>query len=249
MSDVVIDVRDVTKTFAIPSVRRETVREHVLGMFRPRSVELLTVLDGVNFRVRRGESVGVMGRNGCGKSTLLKIVAGIYEPDAGSVTVTEEITPILELGVGFNPELDAVDNVFLLGTVMGLSLTEIRKRLDGILRFAELGRFARQKVQHFSSGMVARLAYAVAFNAVRDVLILDEIFAVGDAAFQARCQERYTELVAAGHTILLVSHDPATIATLCSRAILLEGGRVVVEGDAPIVAGEYMAMLSEDSAA
>jgi ABC-2 type transport system ATP-binding protein len=249
MSDVVIDVSNVSKTFAIPSVRRDTVREHALDLFRPRSVESLTVLDRVNFRVRRGESVAVMGRNGSGKSTLLKIVAGIYEPDEGHITITDEITPILELGVGFNPELDAVDNVFLLGTVMGLSLSEVRARLDSILRFAELERFARQKVQHFSSGMVARLAYAVAFSAVRDVLILDEIFAVGDAGFQARCEERYRELVAAGHTVLLVTHDPATVINLCSRAVLLEGGQVVMEGEATAVADEYVALLSEHSAA
>jgi ABC-2 type transport system ATP-binding protein len=173
-------------------------------------------------------------------------VAGIYEADEGHVAVADEVTPILELGVGFNAELDAIDNIYLLGTVMGLSLSQVGARLDDILRFAELERFARQKLQHFSSGMIARLAYAVAFSAVRDVLILDEIFAVGDAGFQARCEERYRELIAAGHTVILVSHDPEAIATMCSRAVLIEGGRVVLDGDASSVADQYVAMLSNE---
>ena len=136
-----VEVEGVSKAFRIPSVRRTTVREHALDLFRPRRVERLAVLDDVSLLVRPGESLGVMGRNGSGKSTLMKIVAGIYLPDAGRVTVDGGLTPILELGVGFNPELDAVDNVYLLGTVMGLSLAEVRARMDDILSFAELQRF------------------------------------------------------------------------------------------------------------
>jgi ABC-type polysaccharide/polyol phosphate transport system ATPase subunit len=241
---VVVELAGVSKSFDIPSVRRETVREHALDLFRSRPRERLQVLDRVSFDVRRGESFALMGRNGCGKSTLLKIAAGIFEPDSGHVGVNGEVTPILELGVGFNPELDAIDNVFLLGTVMGLTTAEVRKRLDAVLHFAELERFARLKVQHFSSGMVARLAYSVAFSAVREILILDEIFAVGDARFQARCQERYRELIASGHTVLLVSHDPATVAALCTRAVLLDGGRIVLEEEAGIVARAYVQLLS-----
>ena len=243
-SDVMIDVSGVKKTFSIPTVRRETVREHALDLFRPRPAQRVTILDRISFQVRRGESVGLMGRNGCGKSTLLKIISGIYQPDAGTVAVTGEVTPILELGVGFNPELDAVDNVYLLGTVMGLTLAQVRSRLDEVLRFAELERFARLRVQHFSSGMIARLAYAVAFCAVREILILDEIFAVGDAAFQAKCAERYQVMVDAGHTVLLVSHDPDTIARLCDRALLLEHGAVLAQGSAATVAREYTRLLS-----
>jgi ABC-type polysaccharide/polyol phosphate transport system ATPase subunit len=239
-----IDVRRVSKTFAIPRVRRDTVREHAFDLFRRRGVDRLRVLENVSFSVARGESVGLMGRNGSGKSTLLKLIAGIYQPDRGDVAIDGEITPILELGVGFHPELDAVDNVYLLGTVMGLSVREVRARLDGILRFAELERFARLKLQHFSSGMVARLAYAVAFNAVTDILLLDEIFAVGDAGFKARCEERYRQLLAAGHTVVLVSHDPTTIADLCSRAVLLENGEVIASGPASDVAQQYLALLA-----
>ena len=163
----------------------------MLGALRPRRFERLQVLDSVSFEVRRGETLGIMGRNGSGKSTLLKIVCGIYPPDRGRVTTRAAITPILELGVGWNPELDAIDNVFLIGSVMGLSLAEIRSSMDEILAFAELERFANLKLKYYSSGMSSRLAYAVAFRAVREVLVLDEIFAVGDAGFKARCEERY----------------------------------------------------------
>src|SRR5689334_12309413 len=154
-----------------------------MGLLRPRRFERLQALDGVSFDVRRGEAIGIMGRNGSGKSTLLKILAGIYRPDRGHVAVRAAVTPILELGVGWNPELDAIDNVCLIGSVMGLSLPEIRRGMDEILAFAEVERFANLKLKHFSSGMASRLAYAVAFQAVGEVLILDEIFAVGDAGF------------------------------------------------------------------
>src|SRR5262245_11027916 len=206
-----IEVDGVAKAFDIPDVHRETIREHALGLFRPRRFRRLAVLDDVRFSVEAGETVGIMGRNGSGKSTLLKIIAGIYPPDRGTVRVGGALTPILELGVGWNPELDAVDNVYLIGSVMGLGLREIRNGLEEILVFAGLTPFARLKLKHYSSGMAARLAYSVAFKAVREILILDEIFAVGDAAFKTRCQERYQQLSAAGHTILLVSHDPVVV--------------------------------------
>ncbi len=240
----VIEASSLTKSFVIPSVRRVTVREHALDLFRTRPRERLVILDRINFSVRRGEAVGLMGRNGSGKSTLLKILTGIYAPDSGQLSVRGEVTPILELGVAFNPELDVIDNVYLLGTVMGLSLRDIRTRLDDLLEFAELQRFARQKVQHLSSGMIARLAYAVAFSAVHEILVLDEIFAVGDAAFQARCEARFRELSAAGYTIVLVSHDTRTVARLCTRAVLLERGSVVEDGPAPRVADAYLRLLS-----
>src|SRR5207249_2315816 len=208
-----IEVDAVSKAFSIPTVRRETVREHVLGMLRRRRFERLQVLKDVSFQLRAGEALGIMGRNGSGKSTLLKVLCGIYPPDRGRVTAGAAITPILELGVGWNPELDAVDNVFLIGSVMGLTLGEIRASVDEILAFAELEKFANLKLKHYSSGMSSRLAYSVAFKAVREILVLDEIFAVGDAGFKARCEERYRQLRAAGRTVLIVSHDPRTIAS------------------------------------
>lgn len=245
----VVDVHDVSKSFTIPSVRRETVREHVLDLFRPRAGERLRVLDEVTFELRRGESLGLMGRNGSGKSTLLKIVSGIYPADSGTVAVHAPVTPILELGVGWNPDLDAIDNIELLGTVMGMTLKELRHATPEILDFAELEKFAHLELRHYSSGMAARLAYAVAFRAVRDVLILDEIFAVGDAGFKERCQTRYRELHKAGHSMLLVSHEPRTIAAFCDRALLLDGGRIIMAGPAAAVADRYVALLTETDTA
>jgi ABC-2 type transport system ATP-binding protein len=243
MAAALIAVDNVSKAFRIPSVRRDTVREHLFGLLEPRRFERLQVLDAVSFELRQGETLGIMGRNGSGKSTLLKVVCGIYPPDRGRVEVRAAVTPILELGVGWNPELDAVDNVFLLGCVMGLSLGEIRRGMDEILAFAELERFANQKLKHYSSGMSSRLAYAVAFRAVREVLVLDEIFAVGDAGFQARCKERYHALRAAGHSVVMVSHDPIVIGRLCDRALLLDGGRIVLEGTGADVAARYLRAL------
>lgn len=245
MTPAVISACRVSKTFRIPSVRRDTVREHALDLFRPRPSEELRVLEDVSFDLRRGESLGLMGRNGSGKSTLLKILSGIYAPGGGEVVVRAAVTPILELGVGWNPDLDAIDNIELLGTVMGLPLRELRQAAPGILSFAGLERFARLELRHYSSGMAARLAYAVAFRAVRDVLILDEVFAVGDAAFKAQCHERYRELHAAGTSMLLVSHEPRTIAAFCTRALLLEAGRIVLDGPADKVADAYVALLGE----
>lgn len=244
MAATLIEVDGVSKSFEIPSVRRETVREHLFGVLEPRKFERLQVLDRISFEVRAGETVGIMGRNGCGKSTLLKILCGIYAPDGGAVRVHTGITPILELGVGWNPELDAIDNVFLIGTVMGLPLREVESRLDDILAFAEVERFARLKLKHYSSGMASRLAYAVAFNAVREVLVLDEIFAVGDAGFRAKCEERYRVLHAAGHTVLVVSHDPAIISSFCTRGLLVERGQVVASGTGREVADRYVANLT-----
>jgi len=243
-----IEVDGVSKGFWIPSVRRETVREHLLGVLQPRRFQRLQVLENVSFNLRRGEALGIMGRNGSGKSTLLKIMCGVYQPDQGHITARASITPILELGVGWNPELDAVDNVLLIGSVMGLSLAEIHRSMEEILAFAELERFAHLKLKHYSSGMSERLGYAVAFKAVREVLVLDEIFAVGDAGFKARCERRYRELRSLGHTAVIVSHDPRVISTFCDRALLLDSGRIVFEGSPREVAERYVSTLTPLSA-
>ena len=243
-----VEVHEVSKTFRIPSVRRDTVREHVLGLLEPRRFERLRVLERISLQVRQGESIGIMGRNGCGKSTLLKIICGVYAPDSGHVAVRGVITPVLELGVGWNGELDAVDNIRLVGAVMGLTLHDVRRRMEEILAFAELERFANLKLKHYSTGMASRLGYAVAFAAVRDVLVLDEIFAVGDAGFRARCEERYRQLHAAGHTIVLVSHAPPVIGQFCDRAMLIERGRIALEGSGPEVVHQYLGLLTGDGA-
>jgi ABC-type polysaccharide/polyol phosphate transport system ATPase subunit len=244
MAAPLIELDHVSKHFFIPTVRRETVREHVLSVLNPRGHQRLQVLDRVSLALAPGEALGIMGRNGCGKSTLLKIICGIYRPDAGHVTVRAQITPILELGVGWNQELDAIDNVCLIGGVMGMSLADIRRRMDAILAFAELEAFANLKLKHFSSGMGSRLGYAVAFEAVRDILVLDEIFAVGDVGFRAKCERRYRELREAGRSVILVSHDPRIVATFCDCAVLLEGGRIINEGPSADVAAHYLKLLA-----
>jgi len=235
----VIEARQLAKSFWIPSAKRETVREHVLHAFRSRSFERLDVLRSVSFEVKAGETIGIMGRNGSGKSTLLKILCGIYGADAGALVVRAPVTPILELGLGWNPELDAVDNVLLIGTAMGMRLREARHSVDEILAFAGLERFAGMPLKHFSSGMAARLAYSVAFKAVRDVLVLDEIFAVGDQEFKNKCQARFRELSARGHTVLLVSHDPWVVSEFCPRTLVLDGGRIVFDGPGADAVKEY----------
>jgi ABC-2 type transport system ATP-binding protein len=242
-----VEVDAVSKAFRIPSVKRDTVREHLLGLLQPRAFQRLQVLDEVSFHVRPGEALGIMGRNGSGKSTLLKIICGVYQPDRGRVTTRAAITPVLELGVGWNPELDAIDNVLLIGTVMGLSLHDIRQSMDEILAFAELERFANLQVKHYSSGMSQRLGYAVAFRAVRDVLVLDEVLAVGDAGFRARCEARYRELRASGRTAIIVSHDPRTVASFSDRALLLDGGRIISQGPPEEIAAQYLSTLTPSS--
>jgi ABC-type polysaccharide/polyol phosphate transport system ATPase subunit len=244
MSTRIIEVSDVAKSFLIPSVRRDTVREHVLAFFRPRSFQRLDVLRSVSFSVNQGETIGIMGRNGSGKSTLLRILCGIYRPDRGSIRVRAPITPILELGLGWNPELDAVDNILLIGTVLGMPLREAHTSVDEVLAFAGLDRFANMPLKHYSSGMAARLAYSVAFRAVRDVLVLDEIFAVGDQEFRERCERRYGELKSAGHTVLIVSHDRRIITTFCDRVLLLDEGRIAATGPPQDVVTAYSRLIA-----
>jgi ABC-type polysaccharide/polyol phosphate transport system ATPase subunit len=243
MARIVLEAQEIRKSFRIPSVKRETVREHLLHFWRPRAYEELQVLDGVSLSVREGETLGIMGRNGSGKSTLLKILCGIYQAEGGQVLRHGGITPVLELGVGWNPELDAIDNILLVGTFMGLALAEARRSVDEILAFAGLERFANQYLKYYSSGMASRLAYAVAFKAAREIVVLDEVFAVGDAEFKARCQQRYAELRAEGRALVLVSHEPGIVSRFCNRALLLEGGKVQVAGEAKVVAAAYLDLL------
>jgi ABC-2 type transport system ATP-binding protein len=247
---IALDIKDIKKSFSIPTVRVDTVREQILNIHKLRKYlrnrRELQVLNGVNFSVQAGETVGIMGRNGCGKSTLLKIITGIYQPDWGTIQCNLPITPILDLGVGWNHELDAIDNIYLLGTVMGLTLRELKTAKDEILDFAGLQEFSKLELKHYSAGMAMRLAYSVAFRAVRGLLILDEVFAVGDMEFKKRCYNRYEEIHKAGHTVLMVSHNPGDIERFCGRAILLEEGKVVQEGSGREIAHAYVQSLTSE---
>mgnify|MGYP001767697333 CR=1 FL=1 len=239
-----LDVYDIHKSFFIPTVKMDTVREYILNSFKFRKHfndrRELKVLDGVSFSLKAGETLGIMGRNGSGKSTLLKVITGIYLPDQGKIHCPMPITPLLDLGVGWNQELDAIDNIYLLGTVMGMTLRELKTAKDEILEFAGLREFARLELKHYSSGMAMRLAYSVAFRAVQDLLILDEVFAVGDMEFKERCYQRYDEIRKAGHTVIMVSHNPSEIERFCHRAILLENGKIIQEGSGSQIADAYI---------
>ena len=249
---VALNIQEIYKSFSIPTIKLDTVREHILNSFKMRKYlrnrRELRVLSGVSFSVKAGETIGIMGRNGSGKSTLLKIISGIYQPDRGAVQCALPITPILDLGIGWNPELDAIDNIYLLGTVMGLTLRELKTAKDEILEFAGLKEFSRLELKHYSSGMAMRLAYSVAFRAVRGLLILDEVFAVGDMEFKEKCYQRYEEIRQAGHTVLMVSHNPGDIERFCDHAILLDGGKVVQEGSGQEIASAYVQLLTSEKA-
>ena len=214
--------------------------------FRPRRHHWHQVLDGVDLALEQGEALGIMGRNGSGKSTLLRILCGIYGLTAVRSMVRAPLTPILELGIGWNPELDAIDNVKLLGTVMGMTLRRVDAATDEILDFAELREFSHLELKHFSSGMAVRLAYAVAFRAVRGGAHPRRGVRGGRSQeFGSRCEERYRGLRARGHSVVIVSHSPALVSTFCDRAVLLEGGRVACTGAPSDVAGVHISDADE----
>jgi ABC-type polysaccharide/polyol phosphate transport system ATPase subunit len=231
----------VSKTFLIPHERRTTIKEHFLHPFRRTTFEVNRALDDVTFEVFRGEFFGVVGPNGSGKSTLLKILAGIYSPDAGTVSVRGRLSPFIELGVGFNPELTAADNIRVNATLLGLTRPEIDRRFDEIVAFAELERFVDQKLKNFSSGMQVRLAYSIAIQVPFEILLLDEVLAVGDQAFQQKCYDTFDRFREQAKTIVLVSHDLQAVARFCDRALLLVDGRIATLAPAEEVAERYRA--------
>ena len=199
-------------------------------------------LHDVTFTIERGECFGIIGANGSGKSTLLKILAGIYRADAGNVRVAGALSPFIELGVGFNPELNARDNIRINGTLLGLSQREVAARFDEIVGFAELERFVDQKLKNYSSGMEVRLAFSIAIQVPFDILLLDEVLAVGDQSFQEKCYVTFEEMRRDGKTVVFVSHDLGSVARFCDRTVLLENGRIEASGPTQDVIEHYLAM-------
>jgi ABC-type polysaccharide/polyol phosphate transport system ATPase subunit len=236
---VVIEARGLTKAFRIPDQRIDSLKERVTQPFRRIEHRELRALRDVSFDVRRGEFFGIVGRNGSGKSTLLKILASIYAPDAGRVRMAGRVAPFIELGVGFNPELPARENVALNGVLMGLGRREAARRYDAVLDFAELRDFADLKVKNYSSGMMVRLAFAIMVQADADIMLIDEVLAVGDAAFAQKCMDVFHERRRAGRTIVLVTHDMNSVQELCHRALLLHDGELLFTGDPEEVAMRY----------
>ena len=236
---VVIEARDVEKTFRIPHHRVDTFKERALRPFARSDHRELRALRGVSFDVHAGELVGIVGRNGSGKSTLLKIMSSIYRADGGRVRIAGRLAPFIELGVGFNPELTSRENVVLNGVMMGLDRREARRRLDAVLDFAELRDFADLKLKNYSSGMMVRLAFSVMVEADADIMLVDEVLAVGDASFAQKCMDVFRAKREAGRTIVLVTHDMATVQSLCDRAMLVHDGELQYLGDPEETALRY----------
>ena len=217
---VVIEVRDVEKTFRVPEHRVDSLKERAVHPFRRTTFREQHVLQGVSFDVHRGEFFGIVGRNGSGKSTLLKIMASIYRADRGRIRMAGRLAPFIELGVGFNMEMTSRENVVLNGVMMGLGRREAQRRLDAVLDFAELAEFSDLKLKNYSSGMLVRLAFAVMVEADADIMLVDEVLAVGDASFAQKCLDVFHEKRRAGRTLVLVTHDMAAVEELCDRAML-----------------------------
>jgi ABC-type polysaccharide/polyol phosphate transport system ATPase subunit len=234
-----IEAAGVSKAFALPHQRRTTFKEYFLHPFQRATFERQEALRDISFTVQEGEFFGIVGNNGSGKSTLLKIIAGIYQADEGRVVVSGKLSPFIELGVGFNFELSARDNVRINGTLLGLSGPELDEQFDAIIGFAELERFVDQKLKNYSSGMLVRLAFSISILVPFDILLLDEVLAVGDQGFQEKCLASFDRMRADGKTIVLVSHDLSTVGATCDRALLLEQGTVRAYGEARDVIGEY----------
>src|SRR4051812_37605043 len=236
---VVIEARGVEKTFRIPDHRVDTFKERALHPLAGSHHRELRALRGISFDVHQGEFFGIVGRNGSGKSTLLKIMSSIYRADAGRVRIAGRLAPFIELGVGFNPELTSRENVVLNGVMMGLDRREARRRLDSVLDFAELRDFADLKLKNYSSGMMVRLAFSVMVEADADIMLVDEVLAVGDASFAQKCMDVFRAKRDAGRTIALVTHDMATVQSLCDRAMLIHDGELQHIGDPEETALRY----------
>jgi ABC-2 type transport system ATP-binding protein len=236
---VVIQAQGVEKRFRIPEHRVDSLKERVTRPFARADYRELRALRNVSFDVHRGEFFGIVGRNGSGKSSLLKIMASIYRADAGRIRMAGRLAPFIELGVGFNLDLTARENVELNGVMMGLTRREAQRSLDSVLEFGELEEFVELKLKNYSSGMLVRLAFATMVEADADIMLIDEVLAVGDAAFSQKCMDVFRERRRAGKTIVLVTHDMSTVQSLCDRAMLLHDGELLHVGDAEEAALRY----------
>ncbi len=244
-----IQVEGLKKTFRIPSQRIDSIKERAVHPFAGRDFRELRALDGISFEIHKGEFFGIVGRNGSGKSTLLKILASIYRADAGRIRMAGRLAPFIELGVGFNVELTARENVVLNGVMMGLTQKETRSRLDAVLDFAELGEFVDLKLKNYSSGMLVRLAFSTMMEADADILLIDEVLAVGDAAFQQKCADAFHGMKSDGKTIVIVTHEMKTVEEFCHRAMLIEGGKVRQVGEPAEIGRQYLRLNFQPGAA
>lgn len=244
-ADFAISVKDLHKSFKLPTEQAFGLKQAIFNRLRGiKGYKEQKVLRGLNFEVKKGDFIGIVGRNGSGKSTLLKILAGIYYPEKGEIKINGTLVPFIELGVGFNPELTGRENVYMNGALLGFSNEEMDKMYDDIWEFAELKEFQDQKLKNYSSGMQVRLAFSIAIRARGDILLLDEVLAVGDAAFQQKCADYFNSLKDKKQTVILVTHSMDNVRKFCTRAILLDDGKIVDEGDPNKIAEAYTKLWS-----
>lgn len=237
-----VEVNNVFMRFRMPTQKIDNIKEFFIK-FLKRQIKYTDfwVLKNISFHVNRGESVGILGRNGAGKSTLLKLISGIIEPTSGNITVRGNIVPLLRLGAGFDPEATGRENVFLNGAMMGFSKKEMQEKYDSIVEFAELKDFMNMPLKNYSAGMIARLGFSIAVDVQPDLLIVDEVLGVGDAAFQKKCAEKLASMQRNGTTFLLVSHSAPTVKRLCKTALWIKDGEIVMYDDAAKVSDAYAA--------
>ena len=244
--EIAVAVNDIHKEFILPQHKNSSFKQTVVNIAKKNNKVTQKVLDGVSFKINKGDFFGIVGRNGSGKSTLLKLIAGVYSPTLGSVDLHGGLTPFIELGVGFNPELSGRDNVFLNGALLGFDRKQMAAMYDDIVDFAELGPFMDQKLKNYSSGMQVRLAFSIAIKAKNDILIFDEVLAVGDEAFQSKCLDVFEQYKAEGQTVILVTHDMDTVRQYCNNAVLLHEGKVIEYGDPSKVANKYSKLNKQE---
>ena len=235
----VIEVRDVKKSFKVYFDKGQTIKEKLLFSNRRRYEERV-ILDGISFDIEKGEAVGLVGHNGCGKSTLLKLLTKIIYPDSGNIKIQGRISSLLELGAGFHPDMTGRENIYTNASIFGLTRKEIESRIDDIIEFSELEEFIDNPVRTYSSGMYTRLAFSVAINVDADILLVDEILAVGDAAFQAKCFEKMLDIKAKGTTIAIVSHSLSQVEQICGRTIWIDKGKIRMDGSPNEVHPQYL---------
>ena len=241
-----VEVTNLSKSFKLPNEQHNGIKQLLLNLSRrKKGYELQKVLKDISFEIKEGEFFGIVGRNGSGKSTLLKLLADIYAPNAGSIRINGSLTPFIELGVGFNPELTGRENVYMNGALLGFDHSQVDGMYDEIVEFAELKQFMDQKLKNYSSGMQVRLAFSIAIRAKSDILLLDEVLAVGDAVFQKKCYDYFKQLKKEKRTVILVSHDTGVLQEYCTNGILLENGRIVESGSIKQVLNKYQASLNK----